>query len=296
MLQPFSSLPSPEQTAAPPAAIRSRSSRRRLATRLLILYGVYALLMFSIQRMLIFPRHLIPAPPVSAAEMTGIERLWIETPEGPVEGWFLPGRAVSAARPGPAVLFAHGNAELIDFWPNEMYPYRAMGVSVLLAEFRGYGRSAGSPSQAAITEDFVKFHDWLAARPEVDRTRIIFHGRSIGGGAVTGLALQRPPAAMILQSTFSSIRELSRRYLVPAFLVSDPFDNLSVLKSLDCPVLLFHGRHDAIIPYAHAEQLCAAARRAQLITYDCDHNDCPPDWLRFFREIETFLRAQQLLR
>lgn len=276
-----------------------RSKMHRLLILLrsaVICYLVYAAMLFSIQRWLLFPRHIRQASPDAGRGIRDLERFWIDTPQGRVEGWFIRGHGASAETPGPAVIFAHGNAELIEDWPFEMSLYQAHGFGILLPEFRGYGRSAGSPSEAAITEDFVKFYDWLAARPDVDRARIVFHGRSIGGGAVCALSRHRRPAAIVLQSTFVSVSEMSRRYYVPSFLVRDPFDNESALRALKCPVLIVHGKRDSLIPFEHAQRLHAAAAGSKLIAYDCDHNDCPPDWNAFMHDVIVFLRGAGIAR
>lgn len=252
--------------------------------------------MFSLQRLFIYPRYVTEPLPDAGRGVDGLVRLTVTTGQGEVEAWLLPGRGVSPGHPGPAVIFAHGNAELIDLWPREMERYRRMGISVLLPEYRGYGRSAGSPSQEAITADFERFYDQLVARPEVDRRRVVFHGRSLGGGAVCALAARRPPAAMVLQSTFTSMRRMARRYLVPGFLVRDPYDNLEVVGALGCPVLIVHGRRDRLIPFEHGVELSRAAARATLVDYpEADHNDCPPDWSRFWDEVERFLRQAGIL-
>ena len=167
--------------------------------------------------------------------------------------------------------------------------YRKRGVSVLLPEYRGYGRSAGSASQAGITADFIRFHDLLAARKEVDASRIIFHGRSLGGAVVCALAERRKPAAIILQSTFTRFTDMTSKYFVPSFLVLDPFDSLSVISEFDGPVLVVHGRHDSLIPHSHGQALAAAAARGRLVSYDSDHNNCPPDWNDFWAQVDVFL-------
>lgn len=244
--------------------------------------------MFHLQRYFLFPRHLVQAPRGVAQAIPDLEVLWLDTPQGRVEAWLLPGRGVSAQEPGPAVIFAHGNAEVIDHWASFLEPYQAMGITVLLPEYRGYGRSGGSPSQKSITEDLVRFYDLLVARPEVDPGRVIFHGRSLGGGAVCALAARRPPASLILQSTFTSVRELMAGYFVPGFLVADPFDNLAVLRHLAAPTLVVHGEHDMLIPHTHAQRL-AQASQGRLLSYPCDHNDCPPDWKHLWAQIRQHL-------
>ena len=219
-----------------------------IAITLACIYVAYLIVGFAIQRTVLFPRHVVIVPPPGAAEMddSGLQRHTLDTEAGAVDMWYLPGAGAEASDPGPAVIFAHGNAELIDHWPALLEPYRRMGVGVLLIEYRGYGRSAGSPSQRAITDDFVQGHDWLAARPEVDADRIIFHGRSIGTGVVCSLGEQRRPAALILQSPFTSIKAMAWRMGYPGFLMRDPFDNAAFVEAYDGPVLILHGRRDRI--------------------------------------------------
>jgi fermentation-respiration switch protein FrsA (DUF1100 family) len=249
----------------------------------------------TIQRQILFPRHMLQVIPGAGNDVPGLARIWIESPEGPVEAWFLPGDGVSVEKPGPVVIFAHGNGELIDDWPLEMGGYRRMGVSVLLTEYRGYGRSAGEPSQESIGEDFLRFHDIVAARPDVDKERIILHGRSLGGGAVCGLASKRRPRVLILQSTFTSVKDIARSFMMPGPLVADPFDNNLVVRSLDCPILIIHGRFDELIPFGHAEKNRDAAKNVKFISYDCGHNDCPPDWGEYWKDLREFLKTNGVI-
>lgn len=248
-----------------------------------------------LQRLFVFPSFAAVPDPRAGEGVRGLEKWSLETEDGAVEAFFLPAPGATADRPLPAVVFAHGNAELIDYWVDTLDRYRSFGLSVLLPEYRGYGRSAGRPTERGIVGDFVRFYDRLSDRPDVDSSRIVFHGRSIGGGVVCGLARQRPPAAMILSSTFTSVARIARRYGLPRRFVLDPFDNEEVLCALDVPVLLVHGRRDRIVPLAHGQRLCDIAKDAELLLYDADHNDCPPDWARFWRDVETFLARARIL-
>jgi fermentation-respiration switch protein FrsA (DUF1100 family) len=161
-------------------------------------------------------------------------------------------------------------------------------------EYRGYGRSAGRPSAAAILADLARFHELLAARDEVDADRIVFHGRSLGGATLGTLAGRRPPAAVILESTFTSTADIARRYLIPPFLVRDRFDALAGVQSYEGPVLILHGRRDTLIPPYHAERLHAAARDATLVWFATDHND-PMPHREYHAAIGDFLRAHGVL-
>jgi uncharacterized protein len=147
-----------------------------------------------------------------------------------------------------------------------------------LVEYPGYGRSHGKPSEASIREAQLAAYDFLVRQPAVDPSRIIAYGRSLGGGAACALIRERPVAALILESTFTSVRPLARRFGLIGPLLLDPFDNLSAVETYAHPTLMLHGEKDLVIPVAHARELAARARVAELYTFDCGHNDCPRPW------------------
>ena len=255
----------------------------------IIIYVGYCCFLFLMQRQMMFPRGLIPTPPDSAQKIPGLERIWLDTGFGKVETWFLAPAFDTFRDPAPAVIFAHGNGELIDFWPDELKTFTKFGMGLLLVEYPGYGRSAGKPSQESITQIFIAAYDMLAKRKDTDPSRIVLFGRSLGGGAVCALAAKRPSKALILMSAFTSVRSFAIRYLVPKFLVRDPFENLAMVQNYKGPVLILHGKQDNIIPYSHGLKLHQAAPHSKFISYDAGHNDCPPDWRIFWKDIESFL-------
>ena len=261
----------------------------------LCIYIIYCGFLFLMQRKIMFPRGMIPQPAPTARKLPGLEIIWLETESGKVESWLLTPASGSAAGPIPAVIFGHGNGELIDFWPDELMRFTRLGLALLLVEYPGYGRSAGSPSQESITEAFVAAYDVLASRKDIDSSRIVLFGRSLGGGAVCALSNQRPSAAMILMSTFTSARSFAGRYLAPSFLVRDPLDNLAAVKKYKGPVLIMHGRHDTVIPFSHGTVLHKAAQKGTLIAYEAGHNDCPPDWEVFWKDMEVFLEENSIV-
>lgn len=256
---------------------------------LLVGYAAYLCFIFFAARHLIFPRSQIGYPPGHSNTVPNIEKKWLNISSGKVETWFLSPVSDPAAGPAPVVIFAHGNAELIDFAPLEFKPFTELGIGVLLVEYPGYGRSEGRPSQKSITETFIAAYDMLVSRRDVNPEKIILYGRSLGGGAVCTLAVRRPSRAMIMTSSFTSIRSMSARYLVPGFLVRDPFDNLAVVKNYAGSILIIHGKHDSIIPFRHGLTLYKAAPKGTLLAYDCGHNDCPPNPDIYWRDVASFL-------
>lgn len=258
------------------------------------LYLAYCGLLFLMQRQMMFPRGLIEVP-AENTDIAGLERIWVATSFGKVETWFLAPGEDRGSKPAPAVIFAHGNGELIDFWPQELQTFNRLGMGALLVEYPGYGRSEGSPSQSSIEETFAAAYDVLAARKDVDASRIVLFGRSLGGGAVCALAAQRPSAALILMSTFISARSFAAKYLAPAFLVRDPFENLQAVKNYPGPILVMHGKFDEVIPYRHGLSLYQAAEKGTMVTYESGHNDCPPNWDVFWQDVELFLREAKII-
>ena len=261
----------------------------KIATWAFLFYFAYCCLLFVMQRRIIFPRSYIPLASETEKTIPGLEKIWLTSPSGKFETWFMPPLNSNPSKPAPVVIFGHGNAELIDFCTEELNFFTRMGIGVLLIEYPGYGRSEGSPSQKSISHAFNAGYDYLVSRKDVDPNRIILFGRSVGGGAVCALASNRPSAALILQSAFTSVRAFASRFLAPGFLVRDPFDNLTVVSTYTGPVLIIHGKNDDIIPFSHGKALYEKCLKGKLIVYDCAHNDCPPDYVIFQKNIETFL-------
>jgi uncharacterized protein len=246
--------------------------------------SAWAIAVYLLQRPMLFP-----IPPLSYAapdawRSAGGEQIWLETSSGRVEAWLLPATE-NANTPRPIVIYAHGNGELIDFWPDEFAVLRAAGLAVLLVEYPGYGRSQGAPSEKSIREAFVAAFDWAIASHRFDAERIVGYGRSLGGGAITRLAEQRGLRALVLESSFTSVADIARRFGVPRFMARDPFDSRTVVSAFRGPILLMHGRSDTVIPVEHSRELAKANPRAELHEFDCGHNDCAPQW----ELVRTFL-------
>ncbi|MGH7790612.1 MAG: alpha/beta hydrolase [Candidatus Binatia bacterium] len=223
----------------------------------------------------------------------GIERFRVPTSAGVVDAWYLPPPTTAASF--PAMMFGHGNGEVIDMWVGGLDEFRRWGMAVMLVEYPGYGRSGGIPSEDGIGEAMAASYDVLLSRPGVDPARIVGYGQSLGGGAICALARERRLAAMVLQSTFTSLRPLAWRFFLPSFLLIDDFDNAQVVEHFDGPILFLHGRSDGLIPPDHAETLVGLARHGRLQMYDCGHGCWDPAHLPLYRDIHGFLTANGIL-
>jgi len=247
-----------------------------------VILGMLAALAVAVTASMYFlqPPLTFPHPPASAAQPQVLvaeqgESLWLDVDRHRVEVWMLPG---AAQGPAPLVIYAHGNGELIDIWAEPFAPLRAAGIHVLLVEYPGYGRSGGKPSEDSVTKTLLAAYDLASHDPRVDAARIVGYGRSLGGGAIAQLAARRPLAALVLESTFTSLTDMVRAYHVPKWLVVNHFDTRHVLEEYQRPILLLHGIYDEVIPVAHAHALKTAAPRAELHLMSCGHNNCPRQW------------------
>ncbi len=269
-----------------------------IAKRVGILYIGYCSLLFVSQRWLIFPDFVAPEPSQREKYDVSTHVLTRDIGDGnQVVAWFVPCADARAGKTAPLVVYFHGNAEIIDSQGDNIERYRQLGCSVLLPEFRGYGRSAGQPSQRAIVDDAEHFLQEALKRPDVDPQRVCYHGRSLGGGVAAQLALRHKPRVLILGSSFTSLRPFANRYLAPSFLVRSPFDTDRALPQLDIPILIQHGTNDDIVPVSHGRALKALARDVTYIEYDCRHNDFPGDANedQYVKDIRDFLKKNGII-
>ena len=269
---------------------------RRIAVVAAVLVGGCLMLLGCAERSILYPARFRETPDAVALPDFARE-VSVEHGQGRTYGHLYLGKGVSAETPGPLVIYSHGNGELIEDYPMGFSGYRRLGVSVLLTEYRGVGRSDGKPSKKRIDADHVAFFDLAAALPEVDADRIVLHGRSMGGGIVASLVRSRKPAALVLESTYSSIKDCAWRLWVPGFMVKDDYDVAAALRVYDGPVFMSHSKRDEVIPYAMSE-VNRAARPESLpgivfVSYDLGHNDPTPS--AFYEAVADFLREAEVL-
>lgn len=283
------------------AASRPKRGRfrpiRRLLTLAAILYVAWCTLLFFYEDKLVFPADMAAAAPPVAPR--GSQVIAIEAAgAGRVEGLFWPTPVASAQNPAPVVVFCHGNAEIVDFQDFIVEGYRKLGLSVFLPEYRGYGRSGGKPGERAIVSDVVELHDLMLQRADVDRARIVLHGRSLGGGVAAQLAARRPPAALVLESTFTNVAVFALDYWAPPQLSTSPFHTDRLAGQFHFPTLVFHGTRDTVIPIAHGRRLNELISGSKFVEYPAGHMDFPPDQKveAYWGEIETLLRGARVIR
>lgn len=231
------------------------------------------LLYFLQERLIFFPQPLPAATRARWGAAPGIEELEIRAADGVVlHGWLR--RAGAGAGAAPLLIYFGGNAEEVSWLlgslpgagagpgPDDRTPSSALaGWSVAALNYRGYGLSGGKPSERALFADAERQFDMLAARPDVDASRIVVLGRSLGSGVAVHLASVRPLRAVILVAAYDSIRAMARShypFLPVDLLLKHPFDSLGRAPGIEIPALFIAAGDDRIVEPERSRRLQAA--------------------------------------
>jgi fermentation-respiration switch protein FrsA (DUF1100 family) len=268
-----------------------------------ILLIVVAVVAATVGLLWVFQRRLIYLPsgevPPAASVLPRAEEVAFETADGlHLRGWFVPG----ARPPGPAVLVCNGNGGNRAMRAALAAELARMGLAVLLFDYRGYGGNPGSPTEEGLAADARAAAGYLAGRPEVDPARLVYFGESLGAAVALRLAVERPPAALVLRSPFASLAEVGRVHypvLPVSWLLRDRFDSAALAGRLAAPLLVVAGDRDGIVPVGHSRRLFAAAPQPKrlVVLAGADHNDL--DLLagpRLLAELRAFLAGVPGLR
>ena len=232
--------------------------------------ALVALLALQERRLIFFPSRNLAAAPADFGLRA--EELSITAADGvSLHGWWIQG-------PGDRVLiWYHGNAGNIgDRLHNARWFVDRLGVDVVLVDYRGYGRSRGTPDEDGVYLDGLAIYDAVAAR-SVRADDIVLFGRSLGGAVAIETALLRPAGALVLESVFRSVPALAREHywFVPSAVIRTRMDNESKIRRVQAATLLLHGDRDSIVPLAHGRRLFElAASPARLhVIEGAGHND-----------------------
>ena len=236
--------------------------------------GICALLYLLQDRLVFYPQPLPDSVRRMVEALPDTIELEIEAPDGArLRGWL---RHQSAGPAGGVVIYFGGNAEEVS---GQILDAAGLAPwSVAAFNYRGYGRSEGDPSEAALSADALHIYDRLAAREDIDAERIVVFGRSLGSGPALPLAVRRPVHAVILVSPFDSLRSIAKKtypFVPVATLLRHPFDSLALAPEVSAPALVLAGDRDDLIPPEHSRRLAdawAGPVRFELLP-DVGHND-----------------------
>ncbi len=205
---------------------------------------------------LYFPSRTLTAHPGTFG--LAYEELRLTASDGAViHGWF-----VEKSKEAPVILVSHGNAGNISHRLDKLIIFRTAGASVLLYDYRGYGRSSGSPTELGTYRDAEAAYRWLTEVRGVPPGRIVLYGESLGCGVAVEMSLRHPSAALILESAFTSVPDMGR--LIFPFLPIDRmvrfrYDSIAKIPKVKTPVLVMHSPQDDIVPFEMGRRLFEAA-------------------------------------
>ncbi len=202
------------------------------------------------------------------------EDVYFPTKDGEkLHGWFFP-----LDKESPIILFCHGNAGNISHRLENVELLLDQKIQVLIFDYRGYGKSSGSPSEKGLYLDGLAAYDYLTKRRAFMANNIILFGRSLGAAVAIEISLRREVRSLIIEGAFTSTKEMARTmalfypfsYLMPAH-----YNNLEKIARIRRPKLVIHGTEDEIVPFLMGRRLFEAAKEPKYFfaVNGASHND-----------------------
>lgn len=216
------------------------------------------------------------------------EDAWFNAADGTrLHGWFVPHE-----RPRAVTLFLHGNAGNITHRDDMLRELHRLGVAVLALDYRGYGRSEGSPNEAGILADGRAARQWLAQRAGIAESEIVLMGESLGGAVATLLAAEAPARGLVLENVFCNLPDVAAYHypwLPIRALIRTQLNAAEAIQKYHGPLLQIHAGADTIVPIELGRKLFAAANEPKqfLVIPGADHND--PRTPQLFEALNQFL-------
>jgi len=236
--------------------------------------GYLALLAFVYVRqpkMLYYPTRQIEQTP--AAMGLSFDEVTFKTADGiAISAWYIPAPDARAV-----LLFCHGNGGNISHRLDSIRIFHDLGLSVLIFDYRGYGKSGGEPTEKGTYLDAEAAWNFLANGKGVDPTRMVIFGRSLGSAVAAELATRKKAGALIIESGFTSIPDLGRKYypyLPVSLMTRFHYATIDKVSGLGLPKLFIHSPGDEVIPFDQGMKLFAkAAEPKEFLKLRGDHNE-----------------------
>ncbi|MFH1201994.1 MAG: alpha/beta hydrolase [Candidatus Omnitrophota bacterium] len=181
------------------------------------------------------------------------EDVYFNTADGnTLNAWFVPANGAKYT-----LVFFHGNAGNLSHRLEKLAIFNELRLNVFIIDYRGYGKSKGRPSEAGLYEDGVAAYNYLTADRKIPADSLIIYGESLGTAVAIDLASQRPAKALIVDSGFSSAKDMSRVVfpLLPTIFLSTRFDSRAKVRKITCPKLIIHSLNDEIVPFKLGEAI-----------------------------------------
>lgn len=261
-------------------------------------FAICAYAMLWQNRLIFFPSPVITTTPAQLG--LAYEEVWLPVQEKVdkverIHGWWLP----TVSETTGSLLYLHGNGENISANLEKAQVFHQLGFSVLLIDYRGYGRSEGNfPSEAKVYQDVQVAGDYLLKHRGISPQDIFIYGHSLGGAIAIDLAVQNSEfAGLIVEGTFTSMRDMAKYrgkydFLPLNLLLTQRFDSINKVTKLKIPLLLIHGTSDQAVPAAMSEALFNQANEPKQLWLvpDADHvNVAVVAGLEYQQKIQEFV-------
>lgn len=249
-----------------------KSALHILLLLLLVLAGFALWLRHNESRLIYFPERALAGNPLQAG--LTYRDVWLHSGDGiKLHGWFMPSPRPS----GLTLLLLHGNAGNISHRMDKYRLLLGLGVNVFAFDYRGYGNSTGSPSEAGLYRDADAAYHYLTRQRGIAPQQLLLYGESLGSAIAVDLASRVPSGGVILEEAFTSAADVAQQmypFLPMRWLVRSKFDTLDKISRIDAPLLILHSRDDELFPLSYGQRLLAAARPPkQLVVLRGGHND-----------------------
>ena len=254
------------------ATTRTMTILSGLALIALCLYVGLGAVLYVMQRSLMYfpdPAHLTPAQ----AGLPEASELTLTTADGEhIVAWHVPPSDSNR----PVILYFHGNGGALHYRVPRFRKLIADGIGLVGVEYRGYGGSSGSPSERGLIADGEAAYAFAAARYTVPQ--IVLWGESLGTGVAVAIAAEKPVGRVILEAPFTSAAAVGARrywYLPVRLLMKDQFRSDERIRKVTAPVLILHGLHDQVVPFAMGQRMFELANKPKHIVrfIDGGHED-----------------------
>jgi len=223
---------------------------------MIAIYFAQALFIYAPQ---IPTRELVATPTDIGLEY---ENLTLKTVDNErINAWYIPANK-SNTESIKTMLFFHGNAGNISHRLETIKIYNKLGLNFLIFDYRGYGISTGKPTEKGTYLDADSVWQYLIEERKLEPQEIIISGRSLGGGIAAELAKKVRPAMLVMESTFTSMTEVSAKhypFMPTGLIVKHEYETILKLKDIHCPIVFAHSKNDEVIPYEHSQRNYAAA-------------------------------------
>ena len=231
------------------------------------------------------------------------EDLYISTPDGEVLNcWFL--RVDDNYRQAPTMLYFHGNAGNISHrLPNIAELLRLVKVNVFIVEYRGYGKSTGTPTEGGLQLDAQAALEYLLNRADINHSKLFVFGRSLGGAVAIDLAARNPDLvkALVIENSFTSVPDMvdvvlpTLRYF--KFLSRNQWSSEEKVKSLQMPTLFISGRQDELVPPIMMDRLYAACAspNKEFLPFEHGHHMDTWDQAHYYNQLQNWLKRAHVL-